>query len=87
MNDDKLDGNAMAGILGEVFPFDVTMVESQCTGCGAVEALAREMVYADAPGMVMRCLHCNTVLIRVAQGGGRTWLDMRGVVCLQIPHE
>lgn len=85
MNDDRLDGNAMAGLLGEIFPFDTTTVVSQCTGCGAVEVLGREIVYADAPGMVMRCLHCNTVLIRVAQGEGRTWLDMRGVVCLQIP--
>jgi hypothetical protein len=35
--------------------------------------------------MVMRCVHCDTVLIRVVRGGGRYWLDMRGCVCLQIP--
>jgi hypothetical protein len=85
MDDGRLDGNTMAGPLGEIFPFDATTVVAQCTGCGATEVLGREMVYADAPGMIMRCVHCDTVLIRMVRGGGRTWLDMRGVVCLQIP--
>ena len=43
-----------------------------------------ELVYADAPGMVMRCVHCESVLIKIVHGGGRYRLDMRGVACLQI---
>jgi hypothetical protein len=49
-----------------------------------MEPAGAELVYADAPGMVMRCVHCESVLIKVVHGGGRYWLDMRGVGCLQI---
>jgi len=31
-----LDGNAMAGALGEVFAVDVTAAVGRCDGCGAV---------------------------------------------------
>jgi uncharacterized protein DUF6510 len=84
--DSRLDGNAMAGLLGEIFPFEMTTVTVLCAGCGSSDLAAEEPVYVDAPGMVMRCVHCDTVLIRVVHGGGRYWLDMRGVACLQIPE-
>jgi len=80
----RLDGNAAAGLLGEIFPFDMTSVWTVCAGCGAMEQAGVQPVYMDAPGMVMRCVHCENVLIRMAKGNGRCWLDFRGVVCLQI---
>lgn len=80
----RLDGNAAGGLLGEIFPFDMTSVWTLCSGCGSMDQLGAQMVYMDAPGLVMRCVHCNTVLIRVAKGGERYWLDLRGAVCLQI---
>jgi hypothetical protein len=60
------------------------MVRTLCAGCGAMEPMGAEPVYADAPGMVMRCLHCARVLVKVVHGGGRYWLDMRGVACMQV---
>lgn len=85
MDDDRtLDGNAAAGLLAEVFPFEMTMVRSWCTGCGSFEEVGAQTAYADAPGLVIRCAHCENVLIRVVHGGGRYWLDLRGVYCLQI---
>ncbi len=86
MNGDerRVDGNAAAGLLGEIFPFEMTMVQTLCAGCGAMEHAGALAVYMDAPGMVMRCSHCDNVLVRVVHGGGRYWLDLRGVVCLQI---
>ena len=80
----RVDGNAAAGLLGEIFPFEMTMVKTLCAACGQMEPAGAELVYADAPGMVMRCVHCESVLIKVVHGGGRYWLDMRGVGCLQI---
>jgi hypothetical protein len=82
----RLDGNTAAGLLGEIFPFEMTMVRTLCAGCGAMEPAGAELVYADAPGLVMRCLHCESVLLKVVHGGGRYWLDMRGIACLEI-HE
>jgi Family of unknown function (DUF6510) len=80
----RLDGNTAAGLLGEIFPFEMTMVRTLCAACGAMEPAGAELLYVDAPGMVMRCLHCHSVLIKIVHGGGRYWLDMRGVACLQI---
>ena len=49
-----------------------------------LEPAGLELAYADAPGMVMRWVHCESVLIKIVHGGGRYWLDMRGVACLQM---
>jgi Family of unknown function (DUF6510) len=86
MNSDKrrLDGNAAAGLLQEIFPFEMTMAHIRCAGCSTVEPVGAEMVYMDAPGMVMRCVHCESVLLTIVHGDGRYWLEMRGAVWLQI---
>lgn len=83
----RLDGNAAAGVLGEIFPFDVTMAETLCAGCGSMDPMGAMAVYMDAPGLVVRCIHCDNVLIRIVHGGGRYWLDLRGVACLEIDEK
>ena len=35
----RLDGNSAAGLLQEVFPFEMTNVSVTCAGCGAVGRL------------------------------------------------
>lgn len=80
----RLDGNAAAGLLSEIFPFEMTTVRMLCAGCGAMEPAGAHLVYTDAPGTVMRCLHCSNVLVKVVRGGGRLWLDMRGTACVQV---
>jgi phage FluMu protein Com len=80
----RLDGNAIAGMLGELLPFEMTMAHIRCANCGAVEPLGAEMVYMDAPGMVMRCVHCENVLLTMVHGEGRSWIEMRGAMWLQI---
>jgi hypothetical protein len=87
MMENKLDGNAAAGILQEIFPFEMTLVQATCTGCGATDAIGALAVYMHGMGAVVRCPSCDTALIRVAQAKGRYWLDMRGVRVLQISVE
>jgi len=42
-------------------------------------------VYAQAPGIVVRCPACQGVLLRVAHDGdSRYWLEMTGVRSLEI---
>jgi len=82
--ENKLDGNAAAGILQEIFPFDMTLVQATCTGCGATDAIGALAAYIHGMGTVIRCPSCDAALIRVAQTRGRTFLDMRGVRVLQI---
>ena len=82
--ENKLDGNAAAGILQEIFPFDMTLVQATCTHCGATDVIGALAVYMHGMGTIVRCPVCDTALIRVAQTKGHYWLDMRGVRVLQI---
>jgi hypothetical protein len=80
----RLDGNVMAGLLEEIFPFEMTMVRVTCGACGTEEPAGAHLVYLDAPGAVMRCCHCNHVLMRVVKGRRRYWVEMQGVRCMEI---
>ncbi len=85
--ENKLDGNAAAGILQQIFPFEMTMTQITCTSCGATMPMGATAVYMHGMGTVLRCPISDTVLIRVAQIKGRYFLDMRGVRVLQISAE
>ena len=49
-----------------------------------VAVLAESHVFMDAPGAVVRCAGCDSVLLRVVNAPGRTWLDLRGLSYLQL---
>jgi hypothetical protein len=83
VQDLKLDGNAIGGLLLEIFGTELTGSGSVCASCGAHEAVARLDVYYGA-GVVGRCCHCGAVVIRIVQGRGRTWLDLSGVASLEL---
>ena len=82
--ENKLDGNAAAGILQAISPFEMTLAQATCTGCGATNAIGATTAYMHGMGTVIRCPSCDTALIRVAQVKGRYLLDMRGVRVLQM---
>jgi hypothetical protein len=84
MMENKLDGNAAAGILQEIFPFEMTSVQATCTGCGLTGTVGTLTVYMNSMGTIVRCPDCDTVLMRVVHAKGQYWLDMRGVRVLQI---
>jgi ribosomal protein S27E len=80
----KLDGNAAAGLFRELFAFELTTARGRCDHCGAVAEVGAVMVYANAPGTVLRCPNCGSVLMRLVADGGRYWLDVRGITWLEI---
>ena len=83
----RLDGNVVGGILGEIFPFEMTSARATCAGCGATDPIGAFTAYAHGMGMVVRCSVCDTALIRLAHVRGRYWMDMRGVRVFQISEE
>ena len=85
--EDKLDGNAAGGILQEIFPFEMTIVQTTCTGSGVTNAIGELAGYMHGMGTVLRCPSCGTVLIRIVHVRGRHFLDMRGVRVLEIREE
>jgi Zn finger protein HypA/HybF involved in hydrogenase expression len=82
----RLDGNAAGGILREVFAFEVTTAIGTCDGCGAADAVGAVHVYESA-GTVLRCPHCDAVLMRIVDGGRRVWIDLRGLRSLEVRRE
>jgi hypothetical protein len=82
--DNKLDGNAAAGTLQEIFPFEMTLARTTCAGCGRLDVIGALAVYPHGMGTILRCASCDGALIRIAHVKGQYWLDMRGVRVLQI---
>jgi Family of unknown function (DUF6510) len=83
-SDLKLDGNAIAGLLREIFAMEMTNANSTCAGCGKVHAVGRVDVYLNAPGVVVRCPACEQVLMRIVHNRGRYWIDLTGIRCLEL---
>ena len=83
----RVDGNAMAGMLGEIFVHDMTTARIACGGCGEIEPIGADHAYMQAPGVVLRCCHCEGVLFVINQSrgsyvlglGGASWLEVAGV--------
>ena len=84
MDGTRLDGNAIGGLLQEIFTLEMTTAESTCAGCGAVHLVGRVHVYLDAPGAVVRCPSCEQVLMKIVHGRGRYWIDLSGTRCLEL---
>jgi Zn finger protein HypA/HybF involved in hydrogenase expression len=79
----RLDGNAAAGVLQEVFAVEVTTVVGTCDGCGRSEPVGAVHVYRSA-GLVLRCPHCDNVLVRIVDAEERRWIDLRGLRTMEI---
>lgn len=84
MTQSRLDGNALAGNLSEIFRVDITAAFGQCTHCKNGGPVAETWVFASAAGLVARCPVCAEVVLRLVRDDGRAWLDLSGLDCLQI---
>lgn len=84
MEEKRLDGNAIGGLLQEIFTLEMTTADTTCAGCGAINAVGRVHVYLDAPGAVVRCPACQSVLMKIVHGRGRYWVDLSGTRCLEF---
>lgn len=58
-----LDGNALGGVLIDIFGHEMTDVEGTCLDCGAVHRFGALIAYVAAPGYVLRCPSCSAVLL------------------------
>ena len=79
----KLDGNAIAGLLQEVFTVEMTTAIETCRACGATDALGALHVFQGA-GIVMRCPHCDNALITIVKGNAHVCIGFAGVRTLRV---
>ncbi len=75
-SDLMLDGNAAAGLLQEIFALEVTTAEIQCDACGSTGAVGALRCYAAPMGAVLRCSHCDGILMRAVHTPHGRWLEM-----------
>ena len=83
MDELMLDGNAVAGVLQEVFAVEMTTAVGMCGSCGATEQVGATRVFRGA-GIVLRCPHCDNALAKVVKDDGRMWLSFPGIRALEV---
>jgi hypothetical protein len=82
---DELDGNAIAGILRDVFGAELTNATGTCASCGRASRLGELNAYVGGPGTVARCRHCDNVLMVLVEIRGITCVDALGLAALEQP--
>ncbi len=73
---DALDGNAIGGLLHDVFAAEMTDATGACAHCGNEAPVAECEVYLGGPGVVARCRTCRGLLMVL--------VEVRGVVCVDL---
>ena len=82
MEDSALDGNAIGGLLMEVFGTEMTTATGTCGSCGAVRQVAELVVYQPGLGTVVRCRSCGSVLMAFVKVREITCVDLQGLASL-----
>jgi hypothetical protein len=79
-----LDGNAIAGLLAELFGIEMTTVDRGCASCGAHHEVGAHRLYRSA-GLVLRCPTCGDVAMQIAMLESRRVLTLHGSWSVEIP--
>ena len=80
----RLDGNAAAGALREVFTAEMTTALATCIGCGTARPVGALLDYGHGMGVVLRCPGCDTAMLRIVHAAGWLRLDASGISLLMI---
>ena len=83
----RLDGNAAAGPLARFFAFEATNLKVTCASCGAESLLGRLHLYGGRRAMILRCISCGEVNLRLLEVGPSLRLDLRGAALLALGPE
>lgn len=82
LEDAVVDGNAIGGMLIELFGTEMTTAVGTCGVCGTVGQVAEFAVYRPRLGTVVRCRVCDNVLMVFVEVRGVTCVDLRGMAQL-----
>ena len=71
-----MDAVDVGGLLIDVFGTEMTAASSTCATCGASRPVAELVVYRRAPGTVVRCRTCGSVLMMLVRRRDVTSVDL-----------
>ena len=80
----RVDGNAAAGFLDQLFSFEITAAVVTCDSCAHEAPIGALLVYDLAMGAVFRCPDCDHLMISATRLRGVWRLDLRGVRQLRL---
>jgi hypothetical protein len=80
----RLDGNAAAGMLSELFTVDTTAAEATCSGCGKIGPIGALFEYGQQMGVVLRCSGCGNPVLRLVRTDAALFVDFSGMRLLKI---
>jgi hypothetical protein len=83
MDAQMVDGNAIGGLLTEVFAVEATSAIGTCATCGTAGPVGAVHVFRGA-GVVLRCPHCGNTLGTIVKDGVRLWVNLRGMRTLEL---
>jgi len=83
----ELDGNAVAGQLHEIFGTEMTTAVGTCATCGAIAEVAESVVYLNAPGTVVRCRNCLSLLAVITNIREMNCVDLSGLAWLEARRD
>jgi hypothetical protein len=80
-----LDGNALAGLLAELFGADMTKAERGCASCGERYPVGAHRAYRGA-GVVLRCPVCSDMAMLIAELPDRYVVRLTGAWAFSTPR-
>jgi hypothetical protein len=80
-----LDGNALGGLLQEVFGTEMTDAPHTCQSCGANSPVAAHRLYLGA-GSVLRCEICEQIALVAVTLRDRHVVRLTGAWRMDIPR-
>ncbi len=80
---EAVDGNAVGGLLRDVFGAEMTNATATCANCGATGPVAETVVFLRGPGVVIRCRACDAVLVVIVEKRGLRCVDLQGLSALR----
>lgn len=83
LDDSALDGNAIGGLLMQVFGTEMTTALATCGSCGTASQVAELAVYLHSLGTVVRCRNCVAILMTFVEIRGVTCVDLEGLASLE----
>jgi hypothetical protein len=76
------DGNALAGVLAELFGEDVSVSPRRCESCRQIHMVGEHVLYEGA-GFVLRCPGCGDVAAMIVTRADGYAVTMRGTWLLK----
>jgi Zn finger protein HypA/HybF involved in hydrogenase expression len=79
-----LDGNAIAGLLGEILAVEATRLQRTCASCHERHPLAAHRAYRSA-GVVLRCPACGDTALVIGTLEHELAVQLRGTLVVPLP--